>query len=94
MAQKGEIPRSVDDPPHVLLWSAEELAPVAMGLAIGMVIGKAMILTFAGLVVAKIYRRFSDGHPDGYMLHGLYWGGFIPSKARTIPNPFARRFLP
>ena len=94
MSQEGEMPRMIDEPPHVLLWSAEELAPVAMGLAIGMVIGKALILTFAGLVIAKIYRKFSDGHPDGFMLHGLYWAGFIPSKSKTIPNPYARRYYP
>ena len=90
----SEIPRHVDEPPHVLLWSAEELAPVALGLAVVMVIGKALILTILGLAIAKIYRRFTDGHPDGYLLHALYWAGFIPSRAKTIPNPYARRYLP
>lgn len=90
----SEIPRHIDEPPHVLLWSAEELAPVAVGLAIGMVIGKALILTVAGLAIAKVYRRFTDGHSDGHLLHALYWYGFLPSRSRTIPNPFARRYLP
>ncbi len=90
----SEIPRHVDEPPHVLLWSAEELAPVALGLAIGMVIGKAFLLTFLGVAIAKVYRRFTDGHSDGYLLHGLYWMGFIPTKAKTVPNPYARRYLP
>jgi conjugal transfer pilus assembly protein TraL len=89
-----EIPHYVDDPPHVLLWSAEELAPVAMGMAIGMVAGQAMLLTVLGLAVAKIYRRFSDGRPDGFILHWLYWHGFIPCNARTTPNPYSRRFMP
>lgn len=94
MTEPCEIPRHVDEPPHVLLWSAEELAPVALGLAIGMLIGEAMVLTILGLAIAKIYRRFSDGHSDGYLLHALYWMGFIPSKSRTIPNPYERRYLP
>lgn len=88
-----EIPRYVDDPPHVLLWSAEEMAPVFLGLAIGMVMGAAFMLFCLGLAVAKIYRRFSDGRPDGYMLHALYWFGFpITGKAMSAPNPYIRRF--
>lgn len=94
MDNNGEIPQYVDDPPQVLLWSAEELAPVALGMAIGIVIGKAMLLTLLGLGMAKLYRTFNDRHPDGYLLHLIYWCGFIPSKSRTVPNPFIRRFLP
>lgn len=94
MSENNEIPRLVDDPPHVLLWSAEELAPVAFGLAIGMVTGKALVFSLLGLLIAKVYRRFSDGHPDGFLLHALYWFGFIPSRSRTMPNPYARRYLP
>lgn len=94
MSENNEIPRQVDDPPHVLLWSAEELAPVAFGLAIGMVTGKALVFSLLGLLIAKVYRRFSDGHPDGFLLHALYWYGFIPSRSRTMPNPYARRYLP
>lgn len=89
-----EIPKHVDDPPHVLLWSAEELAPVAMGLAIGMVIGQAFWLTLLGLLIAKVYRRFSDGHSDGYLLHMIYWFGFLQAGAKSVPNPYARRYLP
>lgn len=94
MSERCEIPRYIDEPPHVLIWSAEELAPVAFGLAIGMVTGQAFVLTVLGLAIAKVYRRFSDGNSDGYLLHALYWWGFIPSKSRTIPNPYARRYLP
>lgn len=89
-----EIPRYVDDPPHVLLWSAEELAPVALGMAIGMVAGQALLLTVLGLATAKIYRRFSDGRPDGVILHWLYWNGFTPTSNRTAPNPYIRRYMP
>ncbi len=94
MDKEIEIPHYVDDPPHVLLWSAEELAPVAMGLAVGMVVGQAFLLTVLGLTVAKVYRKFSDGRPDGFMWHSLYWFGFTPLTAKSIPNPYIRRFLP
>lgn len=89
-----EIPSHVDDPPHVLLWSADELAPVAIGLVMGVLTGNAFILTALGLVIAKLYRRFRDNHPDGFFLHVLYWFGLWPTKTRTMPNPYIRRFLP
>jgi conjugal transfer pilus assembly protein TraL len=89
-----EIPRYIDEPPHVLLWSADELAPVALGLVIGMLTGNALVLTLLGLAVTKLYRRFRDGRPDGYMLHGLYWSGLVPMKVLGAKNPFTRSYLP
>lgn len=89
-----DLPHYVDDPPHVLIWSAEELAPVAIGMAVGMIAGQALLLTLLGLASAKVYRRFSDGRPDGFILHWLYWHGFIPSGSRTAPNPYIRRYMP
>lgn len=29
------IPSYIDDPPHFLLWSADEMAPILLGLVIG-----------------------------------------------------------
>lgn len=89
-----EIPRFVDDPPHVLLWSADELAPVAIGLVAGILTGNAFVLTALGVVATKLYRRFRDNHPDGFLLHALYWYGLWPNHARSMPNSFIRRFLP
>src|SRR3546814_12148085 len=68
-----KIPARVDEPPHILLWSADEMLPMLMGLGIGIVIGKAMICFLIGLVVTKLYARFRDNHPDGFLLHLIYW---------------------
>jgi len=89
-----QIPKMIDDPPHVLLWSADEMAPVALGLVIGMFTGNALVLTLLGLAVTKLYRRYRDGHPDGYMLHGLYWTGLMPMKVIGATNPYIRSYLP
>jgi conjugal transfer pilus assembly protein TraL len=45
-------------------------------------------------VTTKLYRRFRDGRPDGFILHAIYWVGLLPTKAKTIPNPFIRSYLP
>ncbi|MFT0213086.1 type IV conjugative transfer system protein TraL [Pseudomonas sp. F1_0610] len=71
------IPSYIDAPPHFLLWSADEMAPILLGL-----------------VTTKLYRRFRDGRPDGFILHAIYWAGLLPTKAKTIPNPFIRSYLP
>ncbi|HGY9435748.1 TPA: conjugal transfer protein TraL, partial [Vibrio cholerae] len=26
--------------------------------------------------------------------HAIYWAGLLPTKAKTIPNPFIRSYLP
>jgi conjugal transfer pilus assembly protein TraL len=35
------IPSYIDDPPHFLLWSADEMAPILLGLVIGIFTGNA-----------------------------------------------------
>ena len=92
--QPVKIPNRVDDPIHVLLWSLDELAPMFGGLILGMAVGQAMIGFVVGLVVTNFYRRYRDSHPDGFLLHLVYWGGFLFSKARTMVNPYVRRYFP
>lgn len=66
------IPSYIDDPPHFLLWSADEMAPILLGLVIGIFTGNALVLCLLGLVTTKLYRRFRDGRPDGFILHAIY----------------------
>ena len=87
-----EIPAAIDDPPLILLWPADEMMPVLIGLVFGVVSGNAFLFTAGGLLLTRVYRRFRNGHPDGYFLHLLYWYGVMPSKAFSVPSPFARRF--
>ena len=88
------IPKTIDDPLHILLWSADEIVPFMVCMLTGMLIDQFIPSLAVGFIVVKSYRRFRDNHPDGYTLHALYWLGLLPSKATTIPNPFIRRFYP
>ncbi|WP_234911526.1 type IV conjugative transfer system protein TraL, partial [Vibrio anguillarum] len=72
----------------------DEMAPILLGLVIGIFTGNALVLCLLGLVTTKLYRRFRDGRPDGFILHAIYWAGLLPTKAKTIPNPFIRSYLP
>ncbi|MBC8386325.1 MAG: type IV conjugative transfer system protein TraL [Gammaproteobacteria bacterium] len=92
--QQVRIPSRIDDPPHLLMWSLDEMAPILIGLTFGIFIGQALILTLAGLVLTNFYRRFRDNNPDGYMLHMLYNAGFLPPKGKLMINPYIKRFFP
>lgn len=89
-----QIPRRIDEPPHVLLWSLDEVTPILLGLVAGGYLGQLLYCTLAGALLTNLYRRFRENHSDGYMLHAIYWSGFLPSKARSFKNPFIRRLIP
>lgn len=89
-----QIPRRVDEPPHVLLWSVDELAPILLGLTIGMVMQKALICVVIGIFIAQAYKKFKDNFPDGYLLHIMYWYGVQTKTTFSYPNSFIRNFLP
>ncbi|MEA3411301.1 MAG: type IV conjugative transfer system protein TraL [Pseudomonadota bacterium] len=88
------IPRYVDDPPHFLLWSADEMAPIGLGLVVGMFLGYPLLFAAVGVGMTYVYRRFRDGTPDGYFLHMLYWIGLVPARGKSVRNPYERRYLP
>jgi conjugal transfer pilus assembly protein TraL len=88
------IPKHIDDPVTLLVWSADEFVPAAFLMMLGMLIGQLLIMLILSVVVIKAYRRFRDNRPDGYALHAAYWIGMLPSQAITIPNPFIREFYP
>lgn len=88
------IPRRVDEPPHLLLWSADELAPVLIGLFAGVMLDKLFVCVAIGLIVTNLYRKFRDNRPDGYLMHLLYWFGMPITKAKSFKNPYSRRFIP
>ena len=43
-----------------------------------------------GLALSRLYGRFRDSRPDGFVLHWAYWHGLVPLAARSCPNPFSR----
>ncbi len=88
------IPKYIDDPITLLIWSADEFVPFAAVLLIGMLIGQLSIALILSALVIKAYRRFRDNRPDGFPLHAAYWVGLLPSSAISMPNPYIRRFLP
>ena len=89
-----EIPKLIDEPIHVLLWTVDELAPVAIGLFAGIMLDRSLLFLMAGFGLSYLYKSFRDAKSDGFALHFLYWHGVMPTKSYTSPNPFTRIFVP
>jgi conjugal transfer pilus assembly protein TraL len=89
-----EIPRHIEDPVHVLLWTLDEVAPIGIGLVAGLFVGSPFYGVLGGWAVAYFYKKFLNHSADGYVLHLFYWLGLTPTKARTTPNPFIKKYLP
>tara|TARA_R110001583_G_scaffold1028_1_gene8890 strand:+ start:11816 stop:12100 length:285 start_codon:yes stop_codon:yes gene_type:complete len=90
-----KIPQRIDEPPHILMWSADELAPMLLGMVVGVMIGKAFICIAVGYLITNVYKKYRDNHPDGYLLHILYWWGLMGKKnSHSFKNPYARDYLP
>jgi len=88
------LPTKIDEPHQFLLWSADEIIPLMVFLLFGVMLNQAIILTVLGLILTHYYKKYKNSRPDGFLLHALYWAGLIPSKNKTMVNPFKRRFLP
>jgi conjugal transfer pilus assembly protein TraL len=94
MAEEVSIPSRIDDPFHFLFWTLDEATPFGLGVVGGIAVGQPFYGVIAAYVLIKLYRKFRDGHQDGYLWHIIYWYGFSFKKLRTMPNPFIRRFYP
>lgn len=94
MQQQLEMPKYIDDPPHLLLWRVDDLAPIVLMLIVGILADRLLMFLIIGLLLVRLYSKFRESRPDGYALHFLYWSGLLPITGRTTPNPFARRWLP
>ncbi len=97
MSEPIEIPKSIDDPPTILLWRIDDLVPIVVCLIIGIFMGRPATLfgmLLIGVLLVRLYSKYRERRPDGHALHALYWWGLIPLKGRTTPNPFIRRWAP
>lgn len=94
MAKYIKLSNRVNDPIFVLMWSFDELAPLLIGLVVGIMMEKAAICCAIGYAFTTVWRKYRDSKPDGYLLHLLYAYGFIPSNAKSMINPFVKRLMP
>lgn len=88
------MPKSIDDPDQILLWSLDEFIVVAVLFGVGIIFAQLMISIVASYFFLKAFRRYREGRPIGFMQHVLYWTGLTGMETTTVRNPFIRRFFP
>lgn len=83
------IPDLVDEPVHFLVWQFDEIATVAIGLVVGIVINSPALGIIFGLGIKRFYIRMRDGKPKGYFIHRLRETGlaFDKCKAESAMQP-------
>jgi len=89
-----ELPRGLDDAHQILLASTEEMVPFFGMLIAGVLLEQLLICLLLSFLLIKLFRRFRDNRPDGYLYHRLYWFGLMPLKGYSVINPYRRLFLP
>lgn len=88
-----DVPQTLDDPPIVLIFDAHQLGIVIGGMALGILVEQLIIMTIVGAVVSKIYTKYSDGKPAGFVRHALHFRG-VPMLGRRYPHGLDREFRP
>lgn len=92
--QPINIPRRIGDPPHIILWPADEFLPIFIGLAFGMPFRQALVGTIIGIGISRLYSRYKDSKPDGYPLHlARKYGLFTASKSRSLRRTTEKTYV-
>jgi conjugal transfer pilus assembly protein TraL len=66
------FPKLVDEPPNILFWSADEIAPLFAGVALGMVLDAMLPCFGVAFVYTRIMRRYRNANLNGFVLHMIW----------------------
>jgi len=92
MSKPLKVPKHVDEPPIILIWSADEVMIFFAFFIVGFLSGVVFPATIIGYLVTRVIRRAKNTRPKGFMLHTSYWYGFPLQETRSIPNRFDQHF--
>lgn len=67
------IPRTLDSPPRVLWWDADQAILVSAFVVFGMAIGSMMIGVLLGGAMGYLYGRAKSGKHPMFAIHLMYW---------------------
>lgn len=67
------IPRTLDSPPKLLWWDADQAILVSGCLVFGMAIGSPVIGVLLGGGIGVVYGRAKSGKHPMFAFHIMYW---------------------
>ena len=77
--QGARMPKMVDSPMQVAFWEIDEIAPMIMLMALGILTGSLTYMFLLMYVVTKLYQRYKSTARRGALLHLLFfWGLYNP----------------
>lgn len=76
------IPQYVDNPPQIMFWEADEIAPVVTFIGLGIVTGTLTYCVLLAYGFHKGFMYFKSQHMRNFLLHWLYRVGMIPLNRR------------
>lgn len=88
------FPKSLDEPPFVLIFRMDDLAVFSIFLCAGFLFDAVLLVCLIGIVATWAYRRFRAGRQEGYLVHVAYWYGLSTDRIRSMPNAFIRFYQP
>lgn len=88
-----KIPKHIDAPMQMAFWEIDEVAPMIMLMAIGILTNSLTYMFFLMYVSTKVYQRYKTTARRGALVHILfYWGLYNPGGryknglARVLTN--------
>jgi len=85
------IPRYLDAQAKVIMWDMDEFAAFLLCFMLGIFIHQIFIMILVGYMAAEGVAYFKKGKSQGYMLHYMYWLGFV--RIKGFPASYQRTFL-
>jgi len=88
------FPRHADNAQRILIFTPEQIIPAAAMFMIGLVTETLAFSIAIGIGASWLFAKYSEGKPDGFLIHAAYWYGLFPLKARSAINPYKKRIDP
>ena len=88
------LPRSIDDPPYVLLFRLDDLAAAGAVIVAGFVAGQLLPSLAVAALAAWGYQRLRAGRPEGFVQHALWFWGLYPDRGYSFQNAWCREYRP
>lgn len=85
-------PKHIDAPMQIALWEIDEVAPILILLALGIMTGWLNYLWIPMIVIPNLYQRYKATARRGALLHVLFYHGFYNPGGR-YKNGQARLFI-